>query len=319
MLITNQTVTQVHLVPEIDTQVARYDRVRWYRSTTGPNGYYEPATTEAPAPAMLQVQQLSRALTGTQLRLRINGSGEVGIAFLGPDPVDTAAVAALIMSASAEVVAAADVDVLTIQTVSTGSGATLEVLEGDAAPLIGFLVGELSIGTDADSALLPDTSEYRYEDHQSGPGVYYATEYRNSVTGRASQRSAPFQSRQLESIPLDQLIGCFVRLADLTGRPLGGRRIFIHNIFLPNRVVADGKRWGLFREYEELVTDPNGYASMLLIRGAAIDVTISGTGFTRRIKLPTVGTIVDLLDPLLEIRDEFGIQKPTLDFAIRTS
>lgn len=319
MQVTNQTIMQVHLVPEITNQLLFFDRIRWYRSTTGRNGFYEAATSALAMPAVLRSRQLYRNLTGTTLRLRVDGLVEHAVAFVGPDPVVTEDVAALISAEAPELIVTADGDQLTIMSSSTGTGAALEVLEGDAAPLLGLLIGDSAVGTDADGVLLAGISEYRFEDRQSSPSTFYAVEYRSSLSARVSPRSAPFQSRLLESVPLSRLIGCYIRLCDLTGRPLGGRRIYIHNTFLPNRVTEQSKTWGLFREYEELVTDPNGYVEVFLIRGAQVDITVAGSGFTRRIQVPMVGTIVNLLDPALEIRDEFGIQRPVIDFAIRTS
>jgi hypothetical protein len=48
-------------------------------------------------------------------------------------------------------------------------------------------------------------------------------------------------------------------------------------------------------------------------------MSIDGTGFVRRIAIPTTGDSVDLLDPALVTRDEFGIHEANIDFAIRTS
>lgn len=319
MLVTNQLITQVFLAPEISTKILTYDRLRWYRSGTGRNGFYEPATAHVPEPAVLRVAQLSRALAGKALRLRVNGVDEVAVTFAGPGRVDTVDVAAAINAATDLVVATAEDSLLTVSTAIAGTAASLEVLAGEAAPLLGFLVGESAVGLGVDNTLLAGVSEYQFSDHQSSPLTWYAVEFRNSVTELVSPRSIAFRSRALESVPINQLIGCFVRLCDLAGRPLGGRRVIIHNVFMPNRVSGGGKSWGVFRQYEEMVTDPNGYAESFLLRGSTIDMTIAGTGFTRRIVIPSSGSIVDLLDPSLSANDEFGIQSPEIDFAIRTT
>jgi hypothetical protein len=319
MLVTNQMITQVFLAPEISKKLMTYDRLRWYRSTTGRNGFYEPATAEDPTPALLRGTQVSRALAGKTLRLRVNGTTEVNVTFTGPDPVTLLQVGAAIAAATPDIIASVSEPTLELATALTGSAASIEVLASEAAIALGFLPGEAVLGLSADNALLTGVSQYEFVDHQSSPTHWYTVEFRSSVSSAVSPRSISFASRAAESVPLSKLIGCFVRLCDLSGRPLAGRRVTIHNVFMPNRVEADGRSWGVFRQYEELLTDPNGYAELFIIRGSTIDVTIAGTGFTRRIKVPMTGTIVDLLDPSLDTQDEFGIHKSTIDFAIRTS
>ncbi len=317
--VTNQLITQAYWVPEISLKIQSYDTMRWYRSPLGRVGYYEPATGPVATPAVLRGIQFSRALTGRRLKLLIHGVAELDLPFVGPDPVDTQAVADAINTATTLVVAEATDSDLEIRTVRTGSMASLEVLASDAAPYLGLVVNEAAVGLDADLPLVAGISEYRYDDYQANPLAWYAVELRNSNTGFSAPRSQPFPSRTKESIPLNQLIACYVRLADLSGRPIEGRRVIVHNVFVPNMVAAAGRSWGIFRQYEEAITDVNGYAEILLVRGATIDFTISGTGFTRRIVVPSIGTAVDLLDPALSIHDEFGIQLPSIDFAIRTS
>lgn len=319
MNVTHQLITQVVLVPEITTKLLTYDRLRWYRSQTGRNGLYEAATSETPTSAVLQGVPISRVLTGKSLRLRIHGTTTLELTLAGPDPVSVSAVADQLTQASPLLTASVLDDALRIETVATGVSASLEVLASDAAPYLGLLVGEGAAGTGADNALVAGLSEYLFSDHQSGLSAWYAVEYRSSTTGVVSLRSAPFPTRALEGVPLSQLVGCFVRLCDLNGQPLAGRRVFIHNVFRPNRVVAGNRAWGVFRQYEELVTDLNGYAETLLVRGAMVDVTIAGTGFTRRITVPQTASLVDLLDPALNPEDEFGIQSAAIDFAIRTT
>lgn len=319
MLVTNQTITQIFLVPDVSSKLMAYDRIRWYRSSTGRSGLYEAATAEDPEAAALLGTIQTRALHGTSLRLRVNGTTTVEVLFTDANPVTPAQVSAAISDAAVDLSATQDGNALRIATALTGAGASLEVLESDAAALLGFLPGETAVGLSADSALLNNISEYQFVDHQSSPQHWYMIEYRDSMTEFASPKSVAFPSRPTEGVPLNKLIGCFVRLCDLAGRPLMGRKVTIHNVFMPNRVEADGKSWGVFRQYEELITDPNGYAEAFLIRGSTIDMTISGTGFSRRIVIPLTGTIVDLLDPSLDTEDEFGIQASQIDFAIRTT
>jgi hypothetical protein len=319
MLVTNQMITQVYLVPELSTKLDQYDRIRWYRSTTGRTGFYEQATAEDPAPALLQLSLVSRALHAKTLKLRVGGSVVIEHTFVSPDPYALADVAAELEGASSSIHCIVSGDALLLTTTLTGSAASLEVLSSDAAPLLGLLAGETAVGLSADNELVEGISEYQFTDYQGAPTHWYTVEYRNAATDRTSARSITFPSRRVDSVPVNKLIGCFVRLCDLGGRPVAGRRVTIHNVFQPNRVETPDKSWGVFRQYEELVTDPNGYAEAFLVRGARVDVTIAGTGFTRRITIPTTGTIVDLLSASLDTEDEFGIAQTNVDFAIRTT
>ncbi len=323
MLLTNMRITQVFLLPDPHLQSARFNRVRWYRSTTGPAGYFEAVTSLVAQPALLSGTPVTRALAGTELRLRINGTVDINLPFVGPGPVELVDIVALLNGFAGLLVATVQGSSFTLETATTGSSSSLQVLDCTAAPLLGLVVGESAAGTEPDNALSPTLAEYRLVDSQSSPAFYYRVELVHTTTAESSGLSAPFRGRSPEALPLDTMIGCFVRLVDLQGRPLAGRRVFIHNVFLPNKVEdpATERSWGIFRQFEEMSTDPNGYASIFLLRGALIDVTISGTGFTRRLRLPSdLGvTLVDLLDASLVADDEFGIQQPKIPYAIRTS
>lgn len=319
MTVTNLLITQGFILSDVEADLLRFNRLRWYRSTTGKNGYYVPATAGVAKPAMLRSQPRTRALAGTNLSLRINGLVEINVPFPGPDPVELDAVVSLIIASSAALAVSHDNGYLTIETLTAGTDASLEVLSSSAAAPLGLIVGDAVSGMTPDNLLMPGVSEYLFEDYQSGVTTWYQTQLVNSVTGVAGPMSAPFQSRSRDSVPIAKMIGCFVRLVDLQGMPLAGRRVTIHNVFMPNTISAGTKSWGIFRQYEEIVTDPNGYAQLWLMRGATIDVTIAGTGFTRRVQLPVQGTLINLLDPLLQTTDEFGIHQPAVDFAIRMS
>jgi hypothetical protein len=117
------------------------------------------------------------------------------------------------------------------------------------------------------------------------------------------------------------LIGCYVRLASLDGNPLPERTVTISNVAIPNtRTNEDvGLTWSIFRNAIEGITDVNGYVEFRLVKGAKVDVNVGGTGFTRRVTLPSSGAPVNLLDPNLDHEDEFGIQEQDVEFAIRTT
>jgi len=319
-VVTNQPIQLSYFVQDITTALLTYNRLRWHRSRTGPSGVYEPATAAVPATASLLATAVTpHALNGKTLSFKVNGSSTVDVTFATPDPVTTAQAAAEINAATPLVVASDAGGYLQLTTVTTGSGASIEILDGTAAPSLGFLVGAGAVGLDQDTILLAGTHEYFYTDQNSDREFWYRVEFRNSVTAKTTGLGVPFPANQPQHIPKAQTIVGYVRLADLTGMPIEGRRITFANPFLPNTVIDQNTRWGIFRHYLEMQTDRNGYAEVRLLRGMTVDVAIEGTNFVRRIQIPTTGDVVDILDPALAAEDEFGIQEQNVDFAIRLS
>lgn len=312
-IVTQMPLTLSFFVQDITTALLTFNRMRAFRSRDG--SLYDQATDVAAAPAVLQAANAEpHQLSGKTLKFKVNGVIEVSVLFAGADPYSTAAVIADITAATADVVATAGLNGrLILTTVITGSNASIEILESDAAPFLGFVVGAAAVGIDTDIVLVPGTHEYFYTDQNSDVSFFYKFQLRHSVTGQVSEFSVPIPADQVQGIDYIHTITCFVKLMDLHGRPIQGRRMTFANVFMPN-VLND---FGLFRHYTEMVTDRNGYAESRLIRGAVVDFAIEGTNFVRRLTIPTTGDSVNLLDPLLVSEDEFGIQEPYIDFAIR--
>jgi hypothetical protein len=206
-----------------------------------------------------------------------------------------------------------------LTTVNTGSVASIEILESDAAPFLGFDIGAAAVGTDTDLVLVPGTHEYFYTDQNSDLSFFYRFQLRHSVTLQVSDLGVPIPASQVQNLDYTKSISCYLKLIDLQGRPIEGRRVTFSNPFIPNTVMQAGTRHGIFRHYATMTTDRDGYAEIRILRGMQVDISVDGSGFVRRILIPTVGDSVDLLDPVLVIRDEFGIQEPQIDFAIRTT
>ena len=319
-VVTNQPIQLSYFVQDIASALLTYNRVRWHRSRTGQNGVYEPATSAVPTAAVLTGSAASpHALNGKTLSFVVSGVSTVSVTFAAPDPVTTAQAAVAINAATPLVVASDVGGLLSLTTVTTGSGASIEILESTAVPALGFVAGDGAVGTDQDTVLVAGTHEYFYTDQNSDRDFWYRVEFRHSVTNKTTGLGVPFPANQVQHVPKSRTIVGYVRLADLSGLPIEGRRITFANPFLPNTVVDQNTRWGIFRHYLEMQTDRNGYAEVRLIRGMTVDVAIEGTNFVRRIQIPTTGDVVDILDPALVTQDEFGIQAQNVDFAIRLS
>lgn len=321
MPITNVPVQVSYFIADITTAVATYNRIRWHRSISGQSGPYSAVTAAAAtAPVLTSPNTEPHALNGRTLELQIDGATDVSVVFSDADPVSSAQAAAEVSGATGLLTATVNSDgQLVLTGVSTGSDSTIEVTGGDAAPYLGWAAGDGAQGLDADTVLVGGTHEYFYTDYNSSGDYWYRAELRHSVTADSSGLGVAFPANSADSVPKSQSLVAFVRLAGLNGYALAGRRVTISNMFSPNLATDQGRNWGIFRHYAQMTTDRNGYAETRLMRGATVDVSIDGTGFVRRITVPTTGDSVDLLDASLVVADEFGIVQPTIDFAIRTS
>jgi hypothetical protein len=319
-VVTNQPIQLSYFVQDITSALLTYNRIRWHRSRSGQNGLYSAATATLPTTASLVGTAVTpHQINGKTLTFKVGGTSTVSVTFANPDPVTTAQAATAINAATPLVVASDDGGYLRLTTVTTGSISSVEITGGSAAPFLGFSVGDGAVGQDQDTILVAGTHEYFYTDQNSDRDFWYRVEFFNTVSGQTTGLGVPFPANQVQRLPSSKTIVGYVRLSDLSGYPIEGRRITFANVFLPNTVIDQNTRWGIFRHYAQMETDRNGYAEIRLIRGAQLDISIDGTGFVRRILVPSTGDVVDLLDPALVVQDEFGIQEPQIDFAIRTT
>jgi hypothetical protein len=318
-VVTNKPINISKVIIDLTATLLRFNRMRWFRSRTGSDGVYEAATGAAAAAAQLvSVDPEPHALAGKTLSMRINGTTDIDVVFAGTDPFTTADAVAAIAGETALVVGSVVDGALVLTTAATGSGASIEILESDGAIALGFQTGDAAIGLDADLTIASGVHDYVYADENSSSDFWYKVQFLHSTTADESVISAPIPASMVSVLPYTATIACYLRLVDMRGRPIEGRKVVFANTFSPSRVLG----YGVFRHYEETKTDETGLAEIRLIRGATFDLHIEGTGFTRRIMLPAVGDpadLVDLLDPGLVTEDEFGIQEPNIDFAIRTS
>ncbi len=318
--VTNQPLTVSYFIADIADAVLTFNRIRWYRSRAGQGGLYEPATAATAAAAELVGSVVEpHELNGKTLNLRVNGVTEYSITFAGADPFTTAdAVAEIDAVTSALLTPSDESGALKLTTTITGSNASIEVLaNSDAAPYLGLASDACAVGIDADIPLIAGTHEYFYTDQNSDYDYWYRIELLHTGTGDNSELSAPIPMQQVIGVPASQTIIGYLRLASMTARPDVGRRVVFSNLTQPNTVLSGAV--GIMKQYEEVVTDSTGYAQIRLLRGITIDFNIAGTGFTRRITVPSTGDAFNLLDPSLVAEDEFGIQEPNIDYAIRTS
>lgn len=319
-VVTNQLLPLYELIVDPTAAAVDFTHIRWFRSIDGVEGPYEAMSSPAAAPAVLVGTAAEpHALNGKTLSLKVDGLTTLDITFAGPDPYSTAdAIADITAQAGGDVVADDDgTGRLRLTSASTGTAASIEILESEGALALGFQTGVTALGTAADTALTT-AHQYLFTDSNGSREYFYRTQLVNNTTSQTAPPFAPFSGNEVPVLAYDLSIACYVRLVDLRGRPIEGRKIIIANVFLPNR-VGDVS---IFRHSAEFETNETGYGEIRLLRGSVIDVHVEGTTFTRRITLPGLQDptdILDLLDPSLSAEDEFGIQEPNIDFAIRTS
>lgn len=315
--VTSQPLELSYFIQDITTALVTYDRLRWYRSEDGPNGTFVARTQPAPTAAVLDsLLSEPHQLNGKVLKFRVNGVTEVSLTVVAADPVLTSDLITEITGVTALVAPSDPGDgTLRLTTVATGSSASIEILDGDGNTFLGWAESQGALGQDTDITLVSGTHEYFYTDQNSDRDYWYKVELYHSSTAATTGLGVAFPANPADGVPKAQTIVAFIKLADLSGNPLEGRQVTLHNAFLPN--INSG--FGIFRHNTTMVTDQNGYAETRVVRGMDLDISIDGTGFVRRLTIPTVGDSVDLLDASLVTGDEFGIQEANIDFAIRTS
>lgn len=110
--------------------------------------------------------------------------------------------------------------------------------------------------------------------------------------------------------PREELCRVFVRWIGGDGKPVVGRTITFDSTLGVIRHVGVGGLSFLSGGRVTTVTDANGEAEIFLIRGGTFEVTMTGTGVTRRVTIPSV-TTANLLDLLGDAADPFTIASIT--------
>lgn len=305
----------------------QYDRLEVYRSVLGAAGPYEELTGAAwsrarlPSGATEDPGNSSGPLVpvgGKELVLLLNGSHLVEVIFTG---TVTHAEAALEIEEYGRPLLYAYVDQrnrLAMQTQALGGVASIQVVSGDAAPILGLEIGAIGYGADPRPVLIPNQKRYRVTDYYGKSTYYYRTRFYNTSTGASSEMSPAFSAKGFVSVDPSNIVRGFVRLIRRDGRPNAKQQLTVYTPVLGQRV--DGAT--VTSETDAVLTDDNGYAEVTLLRGTTVDVNITGTNLMRRVVVPTDPTleIFDLLDPAYGTDDAFAVQRPeTVPFAERNT
>jgi hypothetical protein len=293
-----------------------------YDALTGPN--WSPASLPSGAPTMPPSPAQtgpSTALVGKSIMFLINGTTPLTVTFTGTDPTSFGTAATQINAQSDDLLFAFVVNnILVVQTKAPGAGVYLQVVGGDAAPLLGLQTrepGNTAFGMDARIPLVHTVQNYVYTDVNGSPDFWYKTRFYNSVSNVASDYSLPFKGRSLTSVGSQNLVLAYVNLVDMQGNGKQNQSILLFNRFAGTQV--DGST--VVGDPINRLTDGNGYAEFLIVRGTKFTVAVSGTDLVRDITAPTDPTVqsFDLLDPAYGSNDLFNVQVPKIDYAVRRS
>jgi hypothetical protein len=306
-----------------------FDRLEVWRSMSTKYGPYTALHGPSWAPATLPNGFTgtpagtgpSVFIVGLNLELMVggpNGTATINIVFTGTNPLTYAQAATQIAAgANGLLTSFASNATLVVQTVSVGEGIFLQVLGGDAAPLLGLATQEpdsLAFGQDARIVLTNTQEQYTFIDANGSPTYWYKTRFYNSFNQLTSDYSLPFQGPQAPGLGPSHLVLCYVDLVDLNGNPYANQEVLVYSRFEGVQVGTQTVTGGS----QKLLTDVTGHA-LLLPRGLAVTVSIPGTSLARDFVVPTDPTVqsISMFDPTVSHDDLFTVQHPVIPYAVR--
>jgi hypothetical protein len=323
--------TRLEIAAREQDWLGSFDVLEVWRSRDTQSGPYEELTSDlyrparipknsADPPALPVVGHLAY-LTGKTLSLLLFETEQLDITFLGADPLSFSAAASQITSKSAGRLTSyvTDEGVLVIETRTPGTGASLRVLESEAAPILRLSTEEpecLSYGQDARIPLIGGQEVYSFTD-QLGSGLYfYKTRFRSTSPQAVSAFSEAFSVGYVTSIDQKYLAYGQLTLIGIDGAPIKGQQVRIYSPF--SGIAFEG--FNVAGSDVIKRTDEEGFVEFQLVRGQKVSVAIMGTDLVRDIIVPTDPDIkrFNLLDPAVgEGEDIFVVQVPSLIYAER--
>lgn len=324
---------QLHVWAQDPDWAGLFDAIEVERSRGLSTGPFEPLTEATWESARLPVLGGEPAsvppvgpaldIVGDTLDLLVNETDAYSVLFTDPGAgtltLSEAAsqITATIPALSAWVDASAQ---LVLATKEVGTGASLRILGGDAAPKLGLAVEEpssLAYGYAARMALIPGKELYTFTDLRGSSAFFYRTRFINSYTGAVSGYTQPRPPAKGEGLSPEHLVRGQVSLVDLSGRPLRGAQVNVYTC--PGLWERQGKL--IARSRLHGITGTDGIASFMLVRGVPVEVVIDGTSLVRQIQVPTDSSIsvFNLLDPEIGPDDYFRVRHPHVEYAYKRS
>lgn len=302
-----------------------YDRFEVWRSTQTSSGPYEALHGDSWAPASLPLAfdgalddtGVTAPVGGLDLQFLVMGVIPVSVTIPGSGQVTLSSVATAIQAQAGNcLLSYPSKGTLVVQTRRVGVVASLECTGGQAAPLLGLPIGAIAYGQDARIPLVPGQSQYGFADPYGSPDFFYETRFFNSASRLVSNFGLPFRGPTAPVFSSDNLVRCYVRLADPSGNPLANQEVLLST---PDTQGLQINGSTILGSSGKLLTDSNGCAQVLLARGLKVTVAIGGTGLARYVCIPDDPSVtsLDLLSPSAGRDDLFAVQAVDLDFAVR--
>lgn len=311
------SVTITVAVDDVDAVLESYDVIEVHRSVTGPTGTYVNLTNETKISASLTgSNDAPFTLNGLTLQIRVDG-GEVQSATIEEaDPVQIDPLVAELSDAFEDVtVSNGGTGNIKFTSNRTGTESVVEIYGGTALTALGLSTSFVS-GQDRYVPLVSGYTEFTFTDNAGAASYYYKVRYLNTDTGVTSAFSDPIIGEQSSPIS-SELITATIDLVDMRGNPLVDTIVVVSNTFVATSLTVSG--YGMLGASTEFNTDASGHGEVQLVKGSIVDVSITGTGITRRIVVPSSGTSFDLLAAVAAADDVFQIQTPDIPNAIRRS
>lgn len=291
-----------------------FDKIQVWRSETGIDGSYFEITGGSEAGATLVGLATGPfTLNGLDIKYKLDGGDEQTYTFVSTDPIGIDDVIDQLNTELTGLTASEDVGALRLTSDTLGTASILEITGGTALTELGLAVDK-DYGTDERITLQGSVTEYEYDDLSGDPDNYYKVRYYDSGAGGLSSFGDPVKGDIGSIVSPSDLVKGYGTVAKLDGKPETGRLVVFYNVYMPPLTVGD---IGVVGREISVVTDQVGYFEVMLVKGATVDVTISGTGIIRQIVVPD--TDFNVLSAVAAADDNFQIQTPDIPAAVRRS
>lgn len=302
-------------VDDVSDVLESYNQIQVYRSMDGIGGTYNEITASEPSAASVSgTNDAPFTLNGETLSVRIDDGAVQDVTVEEEDPVFIdPLLTELLGKITDATLSNGGTGNLKIESTFTGTQSIVEITGGTGLTELGLTVGKVT-GQDRRVTLQDGYDEYTFIDSGGDTTYYYKVRFYNSYTGQTSDFSDPIPGAQVSPIAAE-LVTASLDLVGLDGEPLADRLITISNVFDPDALVVSSH--GVLGRAVTFSTDASGHGEISLVIGTVVDVSISGTGLTRRITVPD--TDFDLTAAVAAADDIFQIQTPSFPDAIRRS
>lgn len=326
-------VVELQIITRPEEWEGTFNRIEVWRSLASPAGPYEALTADQWEPAILPNTAVAEPetpvvgrqvqLNGLQLLLNVDGTTDYVVSFSTPG-YESFQQATQDITAQGAGAFTAYVDgngnVVLVGT-HPGTGASLQITGGDAAPLLGLPTlspDNLAYGRDAHITLVKGNNQYVFTDQKGSKQYFYRTRFLNATTRSVSEFSPPFSVGQALGINPANVVHGYIELVATDGRPLANQLV---QVYAPTQTsLVEGKLVSGPRQAK--YTDANGYVGFTLVRGVKYTVSITGTDLVREFTAPTDPTVKNFspFDKTVGFQDDlFTVDRPPLVYAERRS